>query len=88
MRVTVEMYGPFQRFNKDGQRRAELDLNDNLTVRDLLLHLGMAVNDLPPAELARMREQLKPVAEKFAASYDQAFMRDFYAEMDRIRGKK
>jgi TRAP-type transport system periplasmic protein len=48
---------------------------------------GMTVNDLTPAELARMREQLKPVAEKFAASYDQAFMRDFNAEMERIRRK-
>jgi len=49
---------------------------------------GMVVNDLSPAELARMREQLKPVAEKFSASYDQAFMRDFNAEMERIRARK
>jgi TRAP-type transport system periplasmic protein len=49
---------------------------------------GMAVNDLSPAELARMREQLKPVAEKFGASYDPAFMRDFNAEMERIRARK
>jgi tripartite ATP-independent transporter DctP family solute receptor len=49
---------------------------------------GMQVNELSPAELARMRAQLKPVADKFAASYDPAFMRDFYAEMDRIHGKK
>ena len=41
MRVTVEMYGPFQRFNKGGQLRAELDLEDNLTVLDLLMSLGM-----------------------------------------------
>jgi tripartite ATP-independent transporter DctP family solute receptor len=46
---------------------------------------GMAVNEVAPAELARMREALKPVSEKFAASYDPAFMRDFNAEMDRIR---
>lgn len=49
---------------------------------------GMLVNDLPPAELARMREQLKPVADKFSASYDPAFMRDFNAEMERIRARK
>jgi len=47
----------------------------------------MAVNDLPPAELARMREILKPVSDKYAASYDQAFMRDFNGEMERIRRK-
>lgn len=49
---------------------------------------GMQVNELAPAEVARMRELLKPVAEKFAASYDPAFMRDFNAEMDRIRKMK
>jgi len=45
MRVTVEMYGPFQQFNQGGQRRAELDLKDDLTVRDLLTSLGVDVNE-------------------------------------------
>ena len=45
MRVTLEMYGPFQQFNKDGQRRAELDIEDDLTVRDLLVRLGMDMEE-------------------------------------------
>lgn len=45
---------------------------------------GMQVNELAPAELARMRDMLKPVSEKFAASYDPGFVRDFNAEMERI----
>jgi len=45
MHVTVEMYGPFQQYNKGGQRRAELDLEDDLTVRDLLTSLGVDVNE-------------------------------------------
>jgi len=45
MRVTVEMHGPLQRFNKGGQRRAELDVQDNLTVRDLLVSLGMDMDE-------------------------------------------
>lgn len=49
---------------------------------------GMVVNELASAELTRMRAQLKPVADKFAASYDPAFMRDFNAEMERIRARK
>jgi TRAP-type C4-dicarboxylate transport system substrate-binding protein len=49
---------------------------------------GMQVNELSAAELARMRALLKPVSDKFAASYDPAFMRDFNAEMDRIRKAK
>jgi sulfur carrier protein ThiS len=39
------MFGPLQRFNKDGQPRAELDLEDNLTVRDLLASLGMDMDE-------------------------------------------
>ena len=45
MHVTVEMYGPLKRFNKDGQFRAELDVEDNLTVHDLLVHLGMDMDE-------------------------------------------
>ena len=45
MRVTVEMYGPFQQFNKGGQRRAELDLEGDLTVRDLLASMGVDVDE-------------------------------------------
>jgi molybdopterin converting factor small subunit len=45
MRVTVEMYGALQRFNKGGQLRAELDLEDDLTVRDLLMSLGMDLDE-------------------------------------------
>jgi tripartite ATP-independent transporter DctP family solute receptor len=52
-----------------------------------LKNRGMQVNELSPAELTRMRTILKPVADKFAASYDPAFMRDFNAEMERIRKK-
>ena len=41
MRVTLEMQGPLQRFNKGGQPRAVLDLEDDLTVQELLARLGM-----------------------------------------------
>jgi hypothetical protein len=39
------MYGPLQRFNRGGQRRAELDIEDGLSVRDLLMSLGMDMNE-------------------------------------------
>lgn len=45
MRVTIEMHGPLQRFNKGGQPRAELEVEDNLTVRDLLTNLGMDMDE-------------------------------------------
>ena len=45
MRVTVEMYGQFQQFNKGGERRVELEVEDGLSVRDLLTSLGVDVNE-------------------------------------------
>jgi len=45
MRVAIEMHGPLQRFNKGGQLRAELDLEDNLSVHEVLLSLGMDMDE-------------------------------------------
>lgn len=45
MRVTLEMHGALQRFNKGGLPRAELDLQDDLTVHELLTSLGMDMDE-------------------------------------------
>jgi hypothetical protein len=45
MRITLEMHGALQRFNKGGQRRAELEVEDNVTVRQLLMGLGMDMDE-------------------------------------------
>ena len=45
---------------------------------------GMAYNDLAPAELARMRAEVKPIYEKFAASYDPAVVNLFKSELERV----
>jgi len=45
---------------------------------------GMIYNDIAPAELARMRAEVKPVHDKFAASYDPAVVTLFKSEMERI----
>lgn len=39
------MYGPLQRFNQGGQPRAELELEGHPTVRDLLMSLGMDMDE-------------------------------------------
>ncbi len=43
------------------------------------------VNQVAPAEQARMRQIAKPVTERFAASYDPAIVRLYDAELARIR---
>jgi len=45
MRVLVEAYGVLQRFLPDEQRRVELDVEDGITVRELLRKLGVDVNE-------------------------------------------
>ena len=45
---------------------------------------GMIYNDIAPAELARMRAEVQPVYEKFAAAYDPAIVTLFKAELERV----
>jgi hypothetical protein len=45
---------------------------------------GLQFNEIAPAELARMRAEVKPVHEKFAASYDPAVMTLFRSELERV----
>jgi len=48
---------------------------------------GMLVNELSPAETARMRNAAQAGVGQVRGLLRPAFMRDFYAEMDRIRKK-
>jgi TRAP-type transport system periplasmic protein len=45
---------------------------------------GMIHNEIAPAEMARMRAAVKPVHDKFAASYDPAVMTLFKSELERV----
>jgi tripartite ATP-independent transporter DctP family solute receptor len=45
---------------------------------------GMLYNDIAPAELARMRAEVKPVHDKFAASYEPAVVNLFRSELERV----
>jgi tripartite ATP-independent transporter DctP family solute receptor len=45
---------------------------------------GMIYNDIPAAELAKMRSAVKPVYDKFSAAYDPAIVTLFKAELDRV----
>jgi tripartite ATP-independent transporter DctP family solute receptor len=45
---------------------------------------GMVYNEIAPAELARMRAEVKPIYEKFAASYDPVVVNLFRSELERV----
>lgn len=48
---------------------------------------GMKINDVSPAELQRMEAVVRPVTDKFAATYDPAITRGFFAELQKIKQK-
>jgi TRAP-type transport system periplasmic protein len=45
---------------------------------------GMLYNDIAPAELDRMRVEVRPVHDKFATSYDPAVVTLFKSELERV----
>lgn len=45
---------------------------------------GMVHNTIAPAEMARMRAEVKPVHDKFAAAYDPALVTLFRSELERV----
>jgi len=45
MHVVVELYGRHQRFLKEEQRTVELEVEENATIMDLLLKLGVDPNE-------------------------------------------
>ena len=45
---------------------------------------GMIYNDIPAAELARMRADVRPVYDKFSAAYDPVVVTLFRAELERV----
>lgn len=45
MHITLEMYGPLRQYNKGQELRAELDIREDMTVRELLVDLGMDMGE-------------------------------------------
>jgi tripartite ATP-independent transporter DctP family solute receptor len=67
---------------RDYQRRISRD-EARQAVTDLRAR-GMQVNEISQTELDRMREQTRPIAERFSAEYDPAVVKLFNSELDRI----
>jgi len=47
----------------------------------------MQVNEIPPAELAKIRTKVKPVVDKYSAEVGPDLVKQLYAEIDKVRGK-
>lgn len=49
---------------------------------------GMVVNDLTPEEIAKIREKVKPMTEKFSKEYNEPLAKEMFAELAKLRGGK
>lgn len=49
---------------------------------------GVTLNNVSPAELARIQEKVKPVVAKFSPVIGDEFVKEFYAEIEKARAQK
>jgi tripartite ATP-independent transporter DctP family solute receptor len=48
---------------------------------------GMAFNEISPEELAKMREKVKPVVQKYSKEVGEDLVKQTYAEIEKVRSK-
>ncbi len=70
-----------QEFQRRYNRETDPKLHADLRAK------GLAINDVAPAERARMREMLKPVYDKYSRVLGEDLVRQTVAELDKIRAK-
>ncbi|WP_211364276.1 TRAP transporter substrate-binding protein [Propionivibrio limicola] len=66
-----------RQFSRDTQAKALVNLKKT-----------SEVNDVPAAEIAKLRAKVKPVIDKFAASIGPEFVKEFLAEIEKVRAAK
>jgi TRAP-type transport system periplasmic protein len=57
-------------------------------VLDHLKKSGMTVHELPPEEIAKLREKAQPVIQKFTKDLGEEFVAELKAEVEKVRGRK
>ena len=67
---------------KEQRRQSRVAVATNL---DLLKKNGMTVTEFSPAEVAKLREKMKPVVAQFSASVGEATVAEVMAELAKMR---
>ncbi|MEJ8823611.1 TRAP transporter substrate-binding protein [Variovorax humicola] len=65
------------------QRQASRGAADSAL--EALKQAGMTVTELPPTEVAKLREKVKPVIDKYTASIGEATVKELMAEIAKVR---
>jgi len=68
------------------QRKASRDMTEKS--RKVMTDHGMVLNEIEPAEMARLRDAAKPVTEKYAKQLDPELVKAFYAELEKTKNLK
>jgi TRAP-type transport system periplasmic protein len=71
---------------RDYQRKVAREMD--LKSRQFLVKSGMQINDIAPQEIARMRDKVKPVVDKYSVQIGEPLVKEFYAELDKARKQK
>jgi TRAP-type transport system periplasmic protein len=71
---------------RDYQRKVAREMDEKS--RQALVKSGMQINDIAPEEIARMREKVKPVVEKYSAQVGEDLTKQFYAEIEKARAQQ
>lgn len=72
--------------SRDLQRK--LNREANVKALEQLKEEGMEVSEIADEERARMREVTQPTVDKFAEQIGPEFVKQVYAEIEKVRGKK
>jgi TRAP-type C4-dicarboxylate transport system substrate-binding protein len=67
------------------QRKASRDLSAKAL--DQIKQEGVEVVELPPEEVAKLRERAKPVIDKYTQEIGADFVNEVYAEVEKARGR-
>ena len=65
------------------QRKVAREMDEKS--REFLLKSGMEINDVAPEEIARMREKVKPVVDKYTSQLGEALVKQFDEELAKAR---
>jgi len=70
---------------ESAQYEREQSRSQAASILEELKKNGMQVTDLPPAEVAKLRDKMKPVIAKHSASVGEATVTAVMAELDKVR---
>ena len=71
---------------RDTQRKAARAMTERS--RKTMTDHGMLLNEIDPAELAKMKAAVKPVTDKYAGQLDPELVKAFYAELEKTKNLK